>query len=145
MLRALIDVYLAEHNIEHDAEFARRAGVQGGKAMLHQHLKTLKPISVEAAKNYARELRCPIRQFSPRIADLVDTSHLEQQRIYRVESPTISEYYPREPNKRESIIQEIEKIARGLDDISLGELLGRAKSLATDDTKNKTEVNHGHS
>lgn len=50
------------------AEFARLHGVPGGQAMVYQHITGRRPISLEAAKAYAKGFGCPLDEISPRLA-----------------------------------------------------------------------------
>ena len=59
-------------SITSHAQFARDAGITGGRSMLHQHLEALKPISLEAGKKYAYKLGIPLSAFSTRLAALMD-------------------------------------------------------------------------
>lgn len=46
------------------SQFAREHGVPGGGAMIYQHINGLKPISLDAAKAYARGFGCSIEEIS---------------------------------------------------------------------------------
>lgn len=50
------------------AEFARRHGIKGGQASVYQHINGLRPISLDAAKAYARGFGVPLEEISPRLA-----------------------------------------------------------------------------
>ena len=66
-LQSLID----DSNISSQAEFARRCEAPGGKSMLSQHLKCIRPISLESAIAYAIGLNKPLSAISPRLDALV--------------------------------------------------------------------------
>ena len=51
------------------AEFARTFGVPGGQVMIWQHINARRPISLEAAKAYARGFGCSLADISPRLAE----------------------------------------------------------------------------
>lgn len=53
------------------SKFANENKFPGGKSMLNQHLKGVRPISIEAAICYAKGLKCKISDISPRISDLL--------------------------------------------------------------------------
>lgn len=50
------------------AEFARQHGIKGGQASIYQHINALRPISLDAAKAYARGFGVPLEEISPRLA-----------------------------------------------------------------------------
>lgn len=53
------------------AAFAREFKVPGGQTMIYQHIKGLRPISLEAALCYAAGFGCGLEQISPRLAQEV--------------------------------------------------------------------------
>lgn len=55
-------------DVPNRSAFAREFGVPGGGAMIYQHINGIKPISVDAAKAYARGFGCSLKEISPRIA-----------------------------------------------------------------------------
>lgn len=50
------------------AAFARDEKFPGGQAMVYQHIRAIRPISLEAALIYARFFGCPLEEISPRLA-----------------------------------------------------------------------------
>ncbi len=50
------------------AKFARDNKIPGGTAMIHQHIRGLRPISLEAAIAYAKGFNCRLSEISPRLA-----------------------------------------------------------------------------
>lgn len=50
------------------AAFARDEKFPGGQAMVYQHIRAIRPISLEAALIYARYFQCPLEEISPRLA-----------------------------------------------------------------------------
>ena len=50
------------------AAFAREHKVPGGATMVYQHIQGLKPISMNAAKAYAKGFNCPLEEISQRLA-----------------------------------------------------------------------------
>src|SRR3546814_3861306 len=49
--------------------FAQEINVPGGERMVYQHIKGIRPISLEAAKAYAKGFNCSLSEISPRLAD----------------------------------------------------------------------------
>lgn len=65
--------------IKNKAQFAKDHGVPGGASMLSQHQSGHRPISLDAAKAYAKGLAIGIGEIAPRFAKLVsDVSELSQ-------------------------------------------------------------------
>ncbi|MDR2297854.1 MAG: helix-turn-helix transcriptional regulator [Comamonas sp.] len=65
--------------IKNKAQFAKDYGIPGGASMLSQHQSGHRPISLEAAKAYAKGLGIGIGEIAPRFAKLVlDVSELAQ-------------------------------------------------------------------
>lgn len=48
--------------------FAKKYNVPGGANMIYQHVKGIRPISIDAAKAYATGFNCKISEISPRLA-----------------------------------------------------------------------------
>lgn len=63
------------------AEFARKNNLQGGQSMIYQNITGRRPISMEAAKAYAKGFGCSLEDISPRLAKeaLEAAQHLSQQ------------------------------------------------------------------
>lgn len=55
-------------SVKSRAKFAADHGVPGGGAMVYQHMHAIRPISLEAAKAYARGFGCPLEDISPSLA-----------------------------------------------------------------------------
>lgn len=53
------------------AKFARDHQVPGGQAMIYQHINGVRPMSLAAAKAYARGFGCKLAEISPRLAEEV--------------------------------------------------------------------------
>jgi hypothetical protein len=53
------------------AAFAREHKLKGGAAMIYQHIRGLRPISLEAAQVYAQAFHCKIEDISQRIAQQI--------------------------------------------------------------------------
>jgi len=53
---------------ENRAKFAREHGLAGGDSMVYQHITGRRPISLEAALDYARAFGCSLAEISPRLA-----------------------------------------------------------------------------
>lgn len=53
------------------AKFARDHKIPGGGAMVYQHIGARRPISLNAAKAYARAFECSLEDISPRWADKI--------------------------------------------------------------------------
>lgn len=53
------------------AQFARDNKIRGGGSIIYQHMRGDRPISLEAAKAYAKAFRCPLCEISPRLAAAV--------------------------------------------------------------------------
>lgn len=51
------------------AKFARDYDVPGGQSMIYQHIRGMRPISLDAAKAYARGFSVPLSEISARLAD----------------------------------------------------------------------------
>lgn len=65
--------------VKNKAQFAKDYGVPGGASMLSQHQSGHRPISLDAAKAYAKGLGIGIGEIAPRFAKLVsDVSELAQ-------------------------------------------------------------------
>lgn len=65
--------------VKNKAQFAKDNGVPGGASMLSQHQSGHRPISLDAAKAYAKGLGIGIGEIAPRFAKLVsDVSELAQ-------------------------------------------------------------------
>jgi hypothetical protein len=124
---ALLSLIRARHTGS-DAQFAKAAGITGGRSMLHQHLKALKPISPEAAKLYAKALCCSISEFSDRIAALlaVEPDYSQSNLLKNVA------FLAREPSAREKLIRAILEMANELSDTGLHILNDKAKDLLVD-------------
>ena len=56
-------------NVKNRAKFASDHHVPGGAAMIYQHITGRRPISLDAAKAYARGFNCPVDEISQRLAD----------------------------------------------------------------------------
>lgn len=66
-------------SVKNKAQFAKDFGVPGGASMLSQHQSGHRPISLDAAKAYAKGLGIGIGEIAPRFAKLVsDVSELAQ-------------------------------------------------------------------
>lgn len=66
-------------DVKNKAQFAKDFGVPGGASMLSQHQSGHRPISLDAAKAYAKGLGIGIGEIAPRFAKLVsDVSELAQ-------------------------------------------------------------------
>lgn len=69
--------------VKNKAQFAKDNGVPGGASMLSQHQSGHRPISLDAAKAYAKGLGIGIGEIAPRFAKLVsDVSELAQPAPY---------------------------------------------------------------
>jgi hypothetical protein len=55
--------------VRNRAAFARDFKVPGGQAMIYQHIKGLKPISMAAAVAYMRGFQCSLADISPALAE----------------------------------------------------------------------------
>lgn len=66
--KALCDL-LSDRGIVNFAAFAASLDPKRLRGELHQHMKGMRPIPLSAARAYAKELKCEIRDFSPRWAD----------------------------------------------------------------------------
>ena len=76
-------------SVKNKAQFAKDFGVPGGASMLSQHQSGHRPISLEAAKAYARGLGISIGEIAPRFAKLVsDVSELAQSAAAGHEEPS---------------------------------------------------------
>lgn len=51
------------------AEFIRRYKIPGGQTMVYQHLKDLKPVSLQAGIAYAKGFGCSLRDISPALSE----------------------------------------------------------------------------
>ncbi|MAK55444.1 MAG: hypothetical protein CML17_06335 [Pusillimonas sp.] len=60
--------------------FAQDHKVPGGERMIYQHINAIRPISLEAAKAYARGFGCSIADISPRLAlEIAGAAELSKQ------------------------------------------------------------------
>jgi len=66
---ANLDRLLKERHITNHSKFAASLKPKRSRAELHQHLNADRPISLSAVRAYAKELKCAIREISPRWAD----------------------------------------------------------------------------
>lgn len=77
------------------AAFAREHKLKGGAAMIYQHIRGLRPISLEAAQVYAQAFHCRIEDISQRIAQQIQGAVDINRRVaspvaeYAVETITI--------------------------------------------------------
>lgn len=110
-----------------DAAFAREAGITGGRAMLHQHLTYLKPISLEAGKKYAKALNCRLSDFSERLATLIEPVPNKSADL-----PANVALLLHEPSPRELLILDIARLANLISDTGLHVLKDKAIDLAKD-------------
>lgn len=55
--------------VKNRAAFAREFGIAGGGAMIYQHIKGIKPISIDAALAYATGFKCSLEEISPSAAE----------------------------------------------------------------------------
>jgi hypothetical protein len=53
------------------AAFAREHNLKGGQALIYQHINAVRPISLEAAKAYAKGFGVGLEEISPRLASEV--------------------------------------------------------------------------
>lgn len=76
-------------SVKNKAQFAKDFGVPGGASMLSQHQSGHRPISLEAAKAYAKGLGIGIGEIAPRFAKLIsDVSELANAGTYGDQSGT---------------------------------------------------------
>jgi len=90
-------------SVKNKAQFAKDFGVPGGASMLSQHQSGHRPISLDAAKAYAKGLGIGIGEIAPRFAKLVsDVSELAQPtnsdisqnaKLATLENPSIPAYH----------------------------------------------------
>lgn len=80
--------------IKNKAKFAKDYGVPGGPSMLSQHQSGHRPISLEAAKAYAKGLGIGIGEIAPRFAKLLsevsELAQASQQESTEVLSPNLA-------------------------------------------------------
>lgn len=68
------------------AKFARDHNVPGDQAMIYQHIQAIRPMSLEAARVYAKGFGVPIDEISPRVAAEIEaTAAYAEQEIHKVE------------------------------------------------------------
>lgn len=56
------------------AKFAKEFEVPGGDSMIYQHIKEIRPISMDAALAYAKGFNCSLDEISPRLAKEAERS-----------------------------------------------------------------------
>lgn len=94
------------------ARFARDHRLPGGQAVIYQHMKGLRPISLEAAIAYAAGLGCSLEEISPRWARLIRqanqycSSNLTgEAHSLAVPTPTLWRDYNRSSAARRAVVQ----------------------------------------
>ena len=141
-LQTLIDA----SNISSQAEFARRCEAPGGKSMLSQHLKCIRPISLESAIAYAIGLNKPLSAISPRLDALVrripkaDPPYpaTQQQPAPCATEPANVALFP--TNSFSPTVMEIAKIAETMSRDGQMMLLGHAQLLAGQHPRDKANT-----
>lgn len=72
-LKALFEKLRKEKNISRK-KFAEIHKIPGGDALIYQHIKGIRPISLAQATTYAKNLNCNIEDISQRLADEAEES-----------------------------------------------------------------------
>ena len=62
-----------EHGIQNRAKFARDHEIKGGGNFIHQHIKGIRPIGLEAGIVYAKAFGIPLSEISNRLSKIVDS------------------------------------------------------------------------
>ena len=141
-LQALID----DSRISSQAEFARRCEAPGGKSMLSQHLKCIRPISLESAIAYAIGLNKPLSAISPRLDALVRRipkanqpyPSATPQPVPCASEPASVALFP--SNSFSPTVMEIAKVAETMNRDGQMMLLGQAQLLAGQHPRDKANT-----
>lgn len=111
--------------ISNIAAFCREHGKPLSPAMIYQHRKGLKPISLDAAVVYARAFGCALDDISPRLAAMVAAVPIHSGAGY----PTakITRLQTAEPS---NMLEELTAMCDGINERGLAELIGAARVIA---------------
>ena len=123
------------------AQFARDYAVPGGQAMIYQHTRGLKPISLKAAEAYARGFGCSIAEISERCARLVEHAQQIGARPSALRQATAAYKVPGKiahlPASFEDWAEDLVQLARKLDEEARRDLIGMARVLIARPAKTK--------
>lgn len=67
--------------VKNRTRFAKENGIAGGGSMIYQHIKALKPISLDAALGYAKGFNVPLSEISEYMAELLAKSTAQLKSI----------------------------------------------------------------
>lgn len=129
----------AASEITNFAEFARQHDIPGGKSMLSQHLKGVRPISLDSAVAYAMAFNRPLSDISLRLAQTVE--RLQEQ----VRAPTNMAQDPPAPYTNikplpsvdAHLIAEVMSLASRMNSRGLAQYIERGIALVADYPKAK--------
>lgn len=131
-LRRLIDAEKLARGITSDSDFAKLAAIPGGKSMVSQHTKALRPISLECAVAYAIGLMKPIDEISPRLAGVIAKLPKAARSPAVEEKPNTSYRHnvTSLPAPMRPMLAELAALAERINDRGLAQLIERAIVLA---------------
>lgn len=118
-LRALIDARIASGQFTSYQNFAAQSKVPGGKSMLSFNLRAQRPITPDGAVLYAKTLGCAVRDFSPRVADLLIYT---SDKLSPIDIESISQH-------SRILVNQLCDLAKQIHNDGLRDLIGQAKQL----------------
>ncbi|WP_176463953.1 hypothetical protein [Bordetella genomosp. 11] len=132
------------------AAFAREHAIKGGQALIYQHINAVRPISLEAAKAYAKGFGVGLEDISPRLALEVRSAapYATGGSTMRVAEPAAAYGRPRQDWPFSVPREDFEKLRpadkAALDKTLSGFVAGTLASYSSNEKNRDSAVNHGN-